>query len=154
LSARLARIKRETDQAVDAILENPTSRSLQERLAELEKKRDEAEAAMTDVEPPPVVEFHPNVAESYRKKVRDLRAALAQCGEDDRADAMAAIRELVEKVEIIPAGPYGPVELRIHGRLATLLHASKNGAIKPPESMGAMVAGARNHREFPICVAL
>jgi site-specific DNA recombinase len=141
LSTRLARIKTETDRAVDAILENPTSRSLQERLAALERKRDEAEAAMADVELPPAIEFHPNVAESYRKKVRDLRAALAQCGEDDRADAMAAIRELVEKVAIIPAGPYGPVELKIHGRLATLLQASNEGAIKRPESMGAVVAG-------------
>jgi hypothetical protein len=72
---------------VDAILQNPTSRSIQERLAELEKERDKAEAALGDVEPRPVFEFHPNAAESYRKKVQDLRAALAARDEGDRAEA-------------------------------------------------------------------
>jgi hypothetical protein len=154
LSRSLAGIKRDTKLAVDALLHNPTSRSIQERLAELEKERDKAEARLADVAPPPIFEFHPNMADSYRKKVQDLRAALAACDEEDRADATAAIRELVEKVTIIPSDPYKPVELKIHGRLATLLEASREGAIKRPESMGGLVAGARNHREFPICVAL
>ena len=42
-------------------------------------------------------------------------------------------------------GPRQPVEIEIHGQLATLLRASKEGTIKEPESMGALVAGARNH---------
>jgi hypothetical protein len=154
LSRTLARIKRDTRLAVDAILHNPTSRSIQERLLELEKEHEKAEAALADVAPPPLFEFHPNAADSYRKKVQDLRAALAGCDEADRADATTAIRELVEKVTIIPSDPYKPVVLKIHGRLATLLEASREGAIKRPESMGAVVAGARNHRQFPICVAL
>ena len=143
LSKRLARIKRETRRAVDAILENPRSQLLQERLAELEREQEETEAALAGIEPPPVIEFHPSAADSYRKKVRDLRAALAECGEDDKAEATAAIRELVDKVTITPTGPYGPVDLTIHGRLATLLEASRNGTVKRPESMGAMVAGVR-----------
>jgi hypothetical protein len=28
----------------------------------------------------------PNAADSYKKKVQDLRAALAECEEEDRAD--------------------------------------------------------------------
>jgi hypothetical protein len=141
LSRSLARIKRDTKLAVDAILQNPTSRSIQERLGELKKECEKTEAAIADEAPPPSFDFHPNAADSYRKKVRDLRAALAECDEADRAAATAAIRELVEKVTIIPSDPYKPVELKIHGRLATLLEASGSGAIKRPESMGAMVAG-------------
>ena len=144
LSRSLAGIKRDTKLAVDALLHNPTSRSIQERLAELEKERDKAEAQLADVAPPPIFEFHPNMADSYRKKVQDLRAALAACDEEDRADATAAIRELVKRVTIIPSDPYKPVELKIHGRLATLLEASREGAIKRPESMGGLVAGERN----------
>ena len=127
-------------------MHNPTSRSIQQRLEELEKEHEKLEATLADVAPPLIFEFHPNAADSYRKKVQDLRAALAACEEADRADAMAAIRELVEKVTIIPGDPYKPVELKIHGRLATLLEASRDGAIKQPESMGAVVAGARNQR--------
>jgi hypothetical protein len=97
------------------------------------------------VEPRPAFEFHPNSAESYRKKVQDLRAALAACDEGNRAEAIAGIRELVE-ITITPSGRYKPVELKIQGRLATLLDASSSGAIKRPESMGAVVAGARNQR--------
>jgi hypothetical protein len=51
--------------------------------------------------PPPIFDFHPNIADSYRKKVQDLGAALAACDEEDRVDATAAIRELVEKVTIM-----------------------------------------------------
>jgi hypothetical protein len=133
--------ERDTKLAVDALLHNPTSRPIQERLAELEKERDKAEARLADAAPPPISEFHPNMADSYRKKVQDLRAALAACDEADRADATAAIRELVEKVTIIPSDPYKPVQLKIHGRLATLLEASREGAIKLPESMGGWLRG-------------
>ena len=126
---------------MDALLHNPTSRSIQERLAELEKERDKAEARLADVAPPPIFEFHPNMADSYRKKVQDLRAALAACDEADRADATAAIRELVEKVTIIRSDPYRPVELKIYGRLATLLEASRDERSSAPSLWGGWLRG-------------
>jgi site-specific DNA recombinase len=141
LTKRLANLKREIKRAVAAIMENPRSKAIQDELRELEGQRDEIEAALAKLEPPPVIELHPNVGEVYRRKVRDLRVALEAADDDNRSEAYRAIRELVEKIVIRPSGPRRPVEIEIHGQLATLLRASKEGTIQEPESMGAMVAG-------------
>jgi hypothetical protein len=122
-------------------MENPRSKALQAQLGELEDQRDEIEAALGNVEPPPTIELHPNVGDVYRRKVRDLKAALTEADDDNRAEAYRAIRELVEKVVIRPSGPYRPVEIEIHGQLATLLRASNEGTLGERESMGVLVAG-------------
>jgi site-specific DNA recombinase len=98
-------------------------------------------AMRPDVEPPPVVELHLSVAEIYRKKVRHLRAALDAPITTTEPRAFRAIRELVEKIVIRPTGPYRPVDIEIHGRLATLLCASGEGTIEEPQSMRVLVAG-------------
>jgi site-specific DNA recombinase len=141
LTKRLANLKREIKRAVAAIMENPRSRAIQDELRELEDRRDEIEAALAKLEPPPVIELHPNAGEVYRRKVRDLRAALEAADDENRTEAYRAIRELVEKIVIHPSGPRQPVEIEIHGQLATLFRVSKEGTIREPESMGAMVAG-------------
>jgi site-specific DNA recombinase len=96
---------------------------------------------LAEVVAAPLVEFHPNAADSYRKKVQDLRAALAAADDENRLEAYRGIRDLVEKIVIKPTGPYKPIDLEIHGRLATLLRASTEGTIEKPKSMGALVAG-------------
>ena len=118
-----------------------SSRAVRERLDALEERRDRLEDALADVQPAPLVEFHPNAADSYRKKVRDLRAALAAADDENRQEAYRGIRDLVEKIVIKPTGPYKPVDLEIHGKLATLLQASTERTIEEPKSMGALVAG-------------
>jgi hypothetical protein len=85
--------------------------------------------------------LHPNVGDVYRRKVRDLKAALTEADDNNRAEAYRAIRELVEKVVNRPSGPYRPVEIEIHGQLATLLRASNEGTLGERESMGVLVAG-------------
>jgi site-specific DNA recombinase len=125
---------------VDALLGDNPSRALRDRLTALETERDEIEAAIADVAPP-VVEFHPNAANAYRDKVRDLKRALAGSDEDSRAEAHEAIREIVEKVVIHPRGPYKPVEIEIYGEIAALLRISERAAADTLESRGVLVAG-------------
>jgi site-specific DNA recombinase len=76
LTKRLGSLKREIKRAVTAIMENPRSKAIQDQLRELEGQRDEIEAALAKVEPPPAIELHPNAGEIYRKKIRNLRGAL------------------------------------------------------------------------------
>jgi hypothetical protein len=86
--------------------------------------------------------MHPNIGDIYRKKVRDLKAYLAATEDDNRAEAYRAIRELIEKVVIIPKGrAYQGCDIEIHGHLAALLEASQRGTMREPKSMGALVAG-------------
>jgi site-specific DNA recombinase len=139
LEKRLGNINGSIAKAVDALLGDNPSRAVRERLAALEAERDEIEAAIADVVPP-TVEFHPNVANAFRDKVRDLKKALAESDGDNRAAAHEAIREIVEKVVIHPQGPYKPVEIEIYGQLAALLRISERAA-EPLKSRGVLVAG-------------
>ncbi len=79
------------------------SQALLTHLDSLEKRQEALEAELADVAPP-LIELHPNVGDVYRKKVRDLKAYLAAADDDNRTDAYQAIRELIEKVVIIPKG--------------------------------------------------
>jgi site-specific DNA recombinase len=104
-----------------------------------------------------VVEFHPNAANAYRDKVRDLKSALACSDADSRLAAHEAIREIVEKVVIHPRGPYKPVDIEIYGEIAALLRISERAAADTLESRGVLVAGTRNsrpHRLAPIVISL
>jgi site-specific DNA recombinase len=140
LQKQLADVHADIRIAVDVLLGKP-SRAVRERLDALEERRDRLENALAEVVAAPLVEFHPNAADSYRKKVQDLRAALAAADDENRLEAYRGIRDLVEKIVIKPTGPYKPIDLEIHGRLATLLRASTEGTIEKPKSMGALVAG-------------
>ncbi|WP_321176614.1 hypothetical protein [Bradyrhizobium sp. USDA 3256] len=139
LEKRLGNINGAISKAVDALLGEAPSRALRERLAALEAERDEIEAAIADVVPP-AVEFHPNAANAYRDKIRDLKQALAESDEDSRLAAHEAIREIVEKVVVHPRGRYQPVQIDIYGQLAALLRISERAA-EPLGSREALVAG-------------
>lgn len=139
LDKRLGNINGAIERAVDALLAGTPSRALQDRLTKLEAERDEIEVMIAAVAPP-VVEFHPKAGDAYRDKVRDLKKALAEADEDNRAAANDCIRQIVEKVVIHPSGPYKPVRIEIHGQLAALLRISER-ATEPLESRGVMVAG-------------
>jgi site-specific DNA recombinase len=136
LSKRLNKIEKAINAIVDVIAEGQSSRALTERLADLERDRDLVEAAICEAVSPPIA-LHPDAAESYRERVKDLKAALNAADEENRTMAYEAIRELLEVVVIRPEGPYKPVEIDIYGRIQSLLPQNKTG----PESMGVLVAG-------------
>jgi site-specific DNA recombinase len=127
LQKQFADVQADIRIAVDVLLEKP-SRAVRERLDALEEQRDRLEGALAEVQ---------SAADSYRKKVQDLRAALAAAEDENRQEAYRGIRENRHQ----PTGPYKPVDLEIHGRMATLLRASIEETIEQPKSMGALVAG-------------
>jgi site-specific DNA recombinase len=140
LQRHLDTVKSDAAKVVDLLLQEGASLALRERLRDLERKRAKIEDELIDV-PPPVIEFHPNLPESYRKKIKDLKALLESVGEEHRMEAFTAIRELVERIVIRPTGPYKPVDIDVHGRLAALLRASEGAAFRSPRSVGRLVAG-------------
>jgi site-specific DNA recombinase len=106
----------------------------------LKAERDEIEAEIAAVVPP-AVEFHPNAANAYREKIRDLKQALADCDDDNRFQAHAAMRKIVEKVVIHRQGRYRPVRVEIYGQLAALLRISERATEPLDESRDVLVAG-------------
>ncbi|WP_316397171.1 recombinase family protein [Bradyrhizobium sp. 33ap4] len=143
LEKRLGNVNGAITKAVDAILAEAPSRALRDRLTALEAERDQLEAEIANIVPP-TVEFHPNAANAYRDKVRDLKQTLASADEDSRLAAHEAIREIVEKIVIHPRERYKPVEIEIYRQLAALLRISERAA-GPQESGGVLVAGTCNH---------
>ena len=85
---------------------------------------------------PDVVELHPMAAERYRQKVEDIQAAL-MAGDAARLEAVALVRQLVQRVRVMPAPRGQPVGLEIAGDLAALLTVNEKGTL----GMVSMVAG-------------
>ena len=123
----LARIKRDLDRLVQAILDGTPGRVLGEKITELEARRDQLEAALAERDAPPPV-LHPAMAEIYHRKVADLAEALNR--EDARAEAAEILRGLIERIELRP-GAEG-YEILLRGDLAGILALSARTAKSPP----------------------
>jgi hypothetical protein len=83
-SARLerARVQREIDQVIKAILECFTGAELKVKMNALQERKTELDAQLAATEAP-VPLLHPNMAEVYRAKVQQLRDGLER--EDSRS---------------------------------------------------------------------
>ena len=71
------------------------TRGMTERMRELEAREDELNEILT-AEPVDSLDLHPGVAEVYRRKVERLAEALN--APEDRAEASAALRTVIEKI--------------------------------------------------------
>src|SRR5262249_30068491 len=75
IERKLSGVQREIKKLVDGLLaEESGSRALRERLRELERTRDEFEAALAAV-PAPAFDLHPNIAEHFHRKLAELKRA-------------------------------------------------------------------------------
>ena len=99
--------------------------------------------------------LHPNLAQVYREKVAALQAALASA--DESAAALAAVRELIERIEVQPAADGKGLEIELTGAIASMVRLGLPGdaAARRALSSGGdgadlfassvkVVAGARN----------
>ncbi len=136
-TARADELKRVTEQMerlVDAIANGTPPAMVNDRLAKLEQRRVTLEAeAATAAAPAP--RLHPHLAETYRRKVADLVAALAA---EDGAEARELVRGLVERVTLSPEGDGQRVEVR--GELAAIL-ALAQGVKQANRAVGGAGSG-------------
>ena len=72
----------------------------------------------------PVVDFHPNYADRYRRKVSELGKLLRS--EDAREEAMDAIRGLIDRIEVRAGTKRGETEVTLVGTLAGILALATN----------------------------
>ena len=104
---------------------------LRARKAEIEAASEEASA---------VVDFHPQVAEIYKARIGELGEAL-EANEEARLEAVAALRDLIDRIVVIFGDGRGEFSVEIEGRLARIL-ALAHGESQDRRSMGLLVAGA------------
>lgn len=93
-------------------------RALSDRLTELEAKQDALTARLSDA-PQDVPDMHPGIAETYRRRIERLTAALDN--PDDALEAADAIREVIDRVVITPGRRRGSYSITLQGELGTIL---------------------------------
>ena len=129
----LRELNREIERTLDLIVKEGVQSAI-DRLKDLEARRETLKAGPLPEQP--AVEIHPQAAEGYRTLVQNLRERLRDADDDQKAEAFAMIRQLIDRVVIYPRDDERDLEL--HGRLAALLQGPQ--AIRT--SMVALVAGA------------
>ena len=120
LQKDLAEVERGITRCVDFILSGDGAPvSVRERLTTLEDRKSTLQAQIARNPVSPVVRFHPNYADLYRKKVGELAGLLSD--EATRDDAMTAIRSLVDRIEVRAGTKRGETEVTLVGTLAGIL---------------------------------
>jgi site-specific DNA recombinase len=152
--AELSRVNRDLDRLVQALLDGAPARTVKDRMAQLEARKDVLEAQLAEGEEMKVT-MHPSMASRYRERVANLRAALTD--EKRKAEAAEIMRTLVDKIELVPVMQDGrkTLSITLHGALAGILGLAAQakgplGESDPVVECTKLVAGAYNHRQFEI----
>jgi DNA invertase Pin-like site-specific DNA recombinase len=150
LQRELARITKQIDTLVEAILGGADALALNTKLKLLEGQKAALEdklAASPDAEPL----LHPALARVYRDTVEGLEALLRQ--PETGREALELIRSLIDNITLTPVD--GTLKIELRGELAGMLaisEAGRNGTFSAKEKalQIKMVAGACNHRELTL----
>jgi len=116
LQSERANIQRKLNGLYDAVADGLRTSGLKERLEELEGRLVQLDAALA-APPPSPVRLHPNLAETYRRKVTELSAALED--PEIRTPALEAIRGLIERVTVME-DPEG-ITLDLEGAITAMI---------------------------------
>ncbi|MEO0958666.1 MAG: recombinase family protein [Pseudomonadota bacterium] len=154
--AELERVERDLDKLIEAILDGVPGARLKDKIAALEARKEALEAQLAEGDAGSAqVHLHPNMSAYYRSRIHRLRAMLT--GETGKAEAVDALRALIDHIELTPHTlPDGRTTLtaRLHGSLAGILSMSleadktlsaHNNSGCAPGSVGSvvkLVAGA------------
>ncbi|MGF6227974.1 site-specific DNA recombinase [Inquilinus ginsengisoli] len=139
--AALVRIERGIRGIMQAIEDGMYQPSMKARMDELERQKAEIETRLSEA-PADIPDVHPNVAEIYRRKVRQLTETLVH--PETRDEAAEAIRSLVGQVVLTPGEGRGMVKARLSGELMAILDFAAGRRPAPrPEVITTAVAGPR-----------
>ena len=151
--AELVKIEKQIRGIIEAIKEGMVHPSMKGEMDALEARKAELTEQLADI-PEDAPDLLPSASAIYAKKVSALTAALTK--PDERPQAAAALRMLIEKIVLTPGPERGEIFATLHGDLAKILEWTERQAIgktakttKP--AVGAaglsvsMVAGARSN---------
>ena len=106
---------------VEAICDGAPVAPIKDKMHALENRRVELEALLEDVEESPPL-LHPNMSHRYRVQVGQLIETLNS--QEHRAEAIDAVRSLIEKIVLTPDESENRLVSDLHGSLAGILALS------------------------------
>jgi site-specific DNA recombinase len=121
LEARLKKAEQQLEGLITAISEGLRGPGIQGRLDALEAEKANLRLELQHPQTALVL-LHPNLAEMYQKKVQALQAALSQ--PDQRDEAFALLRSLIERVEVKQAAD--GLEIELIGDIASMVELAEN----------------------------
>jgi site-specific DNA recombinase len=131
---RLEQVKRQLDGLITAISEGLRGSGLQDRMSGLEAQRAGLEEILRRPAPSPV-RLHPQLAESYRRRVATLATLLNDA--EGRTEALEIIRSLIERVAVTPLEG-GGFEIEIEGELARMVEIAMESEAGPRNAKTAL----------------
>lgn len=137
---RLAELQRTIARTVDLLVTGQAPAALMDKLRELEAEKDGLERRLAETADAAAVTLHPGAAERYRRVIQDLRATQA-AGRENGDELLDMVRSLIQRIVVEPRTSKEPVDLIVHGLLASLMISQEDRATK---RWGLMVAGTRN----------
>ena len=118
-----ARVSRQIEKLVMAIADGADAPALNDKIKELEARRDALKAELASMADEPVTLIHPSLPALYRRKITQLADLLDDPTTKD--EAFEAIRSLIEEVRLIPKD--GQLTVEIKGELAGILSLCQAG---------------------------
>ena len=135
--AELARVKRDIDRTIQAILDGVPGSTVKEKMGRLEARKEELTDQLARAERPPPL-LHPSLAQIYRERIASLSETLGR--PDTRAEAAEAIRSLVSGIELAPED--GRLAIVLRGDLAAMLSFASHKRKPDAPSLEAGLLGA------------
>jgi DNA invertase Pin-like site-specific DNA recombinase len=157
----LAKVIKDQDVLVNAILAGTPADRIKDRMGQLEARQKQLETELSAAPPSnATLRIHPKMADTYHTRIKALIERLAE--PDSDSDAREEIRSLIDKIVVTPVPTGGKrmtPQLQVHGALAGILSLSLAMKEMPQkqktsceqevmQSIVFMVAGGHNHRSL------
>ncbi|WP_082395469.1 recombinase family protein [Sphingopyxis macrogoltabida] len=107
---------------------------LRSALADATRDRDSLRQVLADADAAPVVALHPQLADEYRRLVRNLADALSDPA--DRSEAAPSLRAMIDSIVVLPKDERQGVDIELTGHLAAMLELATGKAPKSRNSSG------------------
>ncbi len=134
LQRRIDETERKIGRLVEAIAAGGGEfAEIKDALAAVRADRDAARDELAEVESLPVVALHPAIASDYRREVETLHESLRQ--PEARERTIPALRNLIDRIVLMPAKEGRGVEIEIEGRLAAILALASGRPIREPRTV-------------------
>ena len=122
----LVKVEKQIRGIIEAIKEGMFHPSMKGEMDALEARKAELTEQLADI-PEYAPDLLPSASAIYAKKVSALTAALAK--PDERPQAAAALRMLIEKIVLTPGPERGEIYATLHGELRTILEWTERQAV-------------------------